>query len=177
MTLGEAKQKVYKLLDEYGTGDSIDEDLEAKMNDFFNTAQIDVAKISKIVRTIEMSGEGRHPMPEGFLAVHRIWQNGRNVTRKRTWRAGELVLGKGETVEMDYFSAPEPITDETSDEWEFEVREDACEAMPFYVAGMVLSADLVQDAQIYLDLYERAKRNISSVLPGSGQRVVNAFFG
>ena len=177
MTLGEGKQKVYKLLDEYGAGDSVDEDLEAKMNDFFNTAQLDVAKISKIVRTIEMEGEGRHPMPKGFLSVHRIWKEGRNVTRKCCWRGGELVLKKGEVVELDYFSAPETIDDETGDEWEFEVREDACEAMPFYVAGMVLSSDLVQDAQIYLDLYERAKRNLSQGLPGSGQRVMNSFFG
>ena len=176
MTLGEGKRRVYKLLDEYGTGDSVDEDLEAKMNDLFNIAQMDVAKISRIVRTIEMDGEGRHPMPKGFIAVHRIWKNGKDVTRKCKWRAGDLLLGKNETVEMDYFSAPTAINDNTPDEWEFEVREDACEAMPFYVAGMALSSDLVQDAQIYLQLYENAKRNISGVLPGSGQRIVNMFF-
>lgn len=176
MTLGDGKRKVYKLLDEYGAGEGVDEDLEEKMSDFFDAAQKDVAKISQIVRTIEMSGEGRHAMPQGFLAVHRVWKSGKDITRRCTWRAGELVLGRNETVEMDYFAVPNTINADTPDEYAFEVREDACEALPFYVAGMVLSSDLVQDAQIYLNLYEQAKRNLAAGLPGAGQRVVNTFY-
>ena len=176
MTLEEGKRKVYKLLDEYGTGDGMDDDLMEKMNDFFDTAQKDVAKISQIVRTIEMSGEGSHPMPQGFLAVHRVWQSGKDITRRCKWRAGELLLGKGETVELDYFAVPDTIDGDTPDSYEFEVREDACEAMPFYVAGMVLSSDLVQDANIYFELYERAKQNLTGGIPGSGRRIVNGFY-
>jgi len=177
MTLEEGKRKVYKLLDEYGTGDGMDDDLMEKMNDFFDTAQKDVAKISQIVRTIEMSGGGRHRMPRDFLAVHRVWQSGKDITRRCTWRAGELVLGENETVELDYFALPDTIGENTPDSYEFEVREDACEAMPFYVAAMVLSSDLVQDAQIYLELYEQAKRNLSGGVPGSGRRIVNRLYG
>lgn len=177
MTLEEGKRKVYKLLDEYGTGDGMDDDLMEKMNDFFDTAQKDVAKISQIVRTIEMSGGGRHPMPQDFLAVHRVWQSGKDITRRCTWRAGELVLGENETVELDYFALPDTIGENTPDSYEFEVREDACEAMPFYVAAMVLSSDLVQDAQIYLELYEQAKRNLSGGVPGGGRRIVNRLYG
>ena len=177
MTLEEGKKKVYMLLDEYGSGDGVDEDLEAKMNSLFDMAQKDVAKICRIVRTVEMCGEGRYAMPADFIALQRIWKNGENVTRKCTWRGGELVLGVGERVEMDYFAAPATIDDSTPEFWEFELREDACEAMPFYVAGMVLSSDLVQDGKIYLDLYEKAKRELSSVVPGSECRVVNSLFG
>ena len=86
------------------------------------------------------------------------------------------MLGKGETVELDYFAVPDTIDEDTPDNHVFEVREDACEAMPFYVAGMVLSSDLVQDAQIYFDLYERAKRSIAGGVPGVGQRVTNGFY-
>ena len=120
---------------------------------------------------------GRHPMPQGFLAVHRVWQSGKDITRRCTWRAGELVLGENETVELDYFALPDTIGEDTPDSYEFEVREDACEAMPFYVAAMVLSSDLVQDAQIYLELYEQAKRNLSGGVPGSGRRIVNRLYG
>ena len=176
MTLGEGKEKVYKLLDEYGVGGSIDEDLAEKMNDFFNTAQIDVSKISKVIKTVELSGAGRHEMPKDFLSIHRIWRGGKNVTRKCAWRAGTLVLESGEAVEMDYFATPTTINEDTPDDWEFEVREDACEAMPFYVAGMALSADLVQDAGLYFELYERAKQQLSSGIPGSN-KVVNRFYG
>ena len=177
MTLGDGKRKVYMLLDEYGTGGSVDEDLEAKMNDFFDTAQKDVAKISKIIRTIELSGEGRHSMPKDFIAVHRIWRDGKNVTRRSTWRAGALILRENETVELDYFAMPKTINEETDDSWEFEVAEDACEAMPFYVAGMVLSSDLVQDGQIYFELYERAKMNINGTMLDEGRRIINSFYG
>ena len=177
MTLGDGKRKVCKLLDEYGFGGSVDEDLDAKMNDFFNMAQIKVAKISRILRTVSLSGEGSHPMPKDFLAVQRIWKNGRNVTNKCRWRGGELVLGRGESLELDYYAVPKTIDEDTGDEWEFEVREDACEAMTLYVAGLALSADLVQDAQIYFDLYAEAEKNLSSLLPGESHRVRNSLFG
>ena len=74
MTLIEGKNKVYKLLDEYGMGEGVDEELAAKMNGFFDTAQKDVAKISKIIKTVELTGPGRHKMPTDFLALNRIWK-------------------------------------------------------------------------------------------------------
>ena len=177
MTLIEGKNKVYKLLDEYGMGEGVDEELAARMNGFFDTAQKDVAKISKIIKTVELTGPGRHKMPADFLAVHRIWKDGRNVTRKCSWRGGELVLGAGESVELDYFALPAAIAEDTEDEYVFEVREDACEAMPFFVAGMVLASDLVQDGSIFFELYEKARMNINGILPGHGSRVCNTFYG
>ena len=177
MTLLEGKTKVYKLLDEYGMGDGVDEELAAKMNDFFDTAQKDLSKISKIIKTVELQGPGRQEMPADFLAVHRIWKDGRNVTRKCSWRGGRLMLETGERVELDYFALPAAITEDTEDEYVFELREDACEAMPFYVAGMVLASDLVQDGSVFFELYEKAKVHINGILPGSGSRVVNALYG
>lgn len=177
MTLLEGKNKVYKLLDEYGNSGDVDEDLAEKMNAFFDTAQKDVAKLAKIIRTAELTGPGRVQMPNDFRAVHRIWKNGKDVTRKCTWRAGELMLAVGESVELDYFAVPMTIAENAPDDYEFEVGEDACEAMPFYVAGMVLSSDLVQDGSIYFELYERAKMGISTAIPGDRHRVINAFYG
>jgi len=176
VTLGEGKRKVYKLLDEYGTGEDADEELDMRLNAFFDTAQKDVAKVSRIIRTVTLSGEGSHPMPPDFIAVQRIWRRGSNITRNCSWRRGELLLSAGEQVDLDYFAEPVTVDDATPDDWEFEVREDACEAMLFFVAALVLGSDLVQDGQMYMELYEKAKGALSSVLPGGGQ-VANRIFG
>lgn len=52
MTLGEAKNKVYMLLDEHSAGGEIehDEDIEKKMTAFFDMAQKTLAQIKKILR-------------------------------------------------------------------------------------------------------------------------------
>ncbi len=57
MTLGEGKKKVYELLDEYGDGSSVDEDLEARMADLFDIAQKKLAQVKKLftVRELELS--------------------------------------------------------------------------------------------------------------------------
>ena len=63
MTLGEGKRKVLMLLDEYSSGGelTVDEDIEKKMADFFDTAQKDMASFKRIIRTQEITltgGEG-----------------------------------------------------------------------------------------------------------------------
>ena len=55
MTLGEGKNKVYMLLDEHSAGGEIehDEDIEAKMTAFFDTAQKLVSPVKKILRMMK----------------------------------------------------------------------------------------------------------------------------
>ena len=57
MTLGEGKRKVLMLLDEYSSGGelTVDEDIEKKMADFFDTAQKDMASFKRIIRTQEIT--------------------------------------------------------------------------------------------------------------------------
>ena len=52
MTLGEAKDKVIKLMDEYSSGGNktIDKDINLKMNAFFDAAQRNMATIKRIQR-------------------------------------------------------------------------------------------------------------------------------
>lgn len=90
MTLGEAKNKVYMLLDEHSAGGEIehDEDIEKKMTAFFDMAQKTLAQIRKIVRseTIEpVSGVTAYDMPDDFHALYRVWADG---ARRRTASAG-----------------------------------------------------------------------------------------
>ena len=62
MTLGEAKNKVYMLLDEHSAGGEIehDEDIEKKMTAFFDMAQKTLAQIRKVRG---MDGEKAEGLP------------------------------------------------------------------------------------------------------------------
>jgi len=173
MTLEEGKRKVYELLDEYGeAGEGVDGDMAAKMNDLFDIAQKEIAQRQKILRfyTVERSaGQTEYPMPGDFLRLRRLWIDGEISRRRYVWRGGSIVIPAedgAESFEAEYFAAPATITPETEDSYVFEVREDACQAMPFFVAGMVLSSDLVQDAGIYLNLYQQMVQNLDTTLPG-----------
>ena len=172
MTLGDGKRKVYELLDEYGvSGEGVDSDMAAKMNDLFDISQKEIAKRQKILRFYEIereSGVTEYPMPAGFLKLRRLRRDGQITRRRYEWRGKSIVIPESEPgeFEAEYFSAPETIGPDTPDEHEFEVREDACQAMPFFVAAMVLSSDLVQDANIYLSMYQMALQELDTTLPG-----------
>ena len=82
MTLGEAKDKVYMLLDEHSAGGVIehDEDLELKMAYFFDIAQKLLAQVKKIVRcrtVVPVPGRVEYAMPADFRSVFRIWRDGK----------------------------------------------------------------------------------------------------
>ena len=74
MTLGEAKNKVYMLLDEHSAGGEVehDEDIEKKMTAFFDTAQKTLAQIRRIVREYALPlamGKTAYEMPPDFSAL------------------------------------------------------------------------------------------------------------
>jgi hypothetical protein len=67
MTLGEGKRKVLMIIDEYSSGGTLtkDDDINLKMNDFFDLAQRDVANHKPILkrrrsRCKERSGRTRN---------------------------------------------------------------------------------------------------------------------
>ena len=75
MTLGEAKNKVYMLLDEHSTGGEVehDEDIEKKMTAFFDTAQKTLAQLRRIVREYVLpleAGRTAYEMPPDFSALY-----------------------------------------------------------------------------------------------------------
>lgn len=158
MTLGEGKRKVLMLLDEYSSGGEItvDEDINLKMNDFFDIAQKDVAQWQPIVRRVAISldGTGVEPLPEDVSRVLKISKDG-----KRT-RDYEIIDGSilyhaidTSTLTLDYIAAPATITPETEDAYAFEVSEEAANCMPFFVAAQQLIPDLVVDYGAFYKLY------------------------
>ena len=179
MTLGEGKRKTLMLMDEYSSSGSItvDEDLNKRMNDFFDLAQKNIAGYKRIVRSFA-PGEGAGTAvgglvpcsaPEDFNQVFRVWRAGRLTTRY-PWAGKSILLPEEDVgeVAVEYFAIPATIPAEAGDEYEFEVSEDAAACMPYFVAAQQLVVDLVVDHQPLMDMYERMLGSLDLRLPSSG---------
>ena len=181
MTLGEAKNKVYMLLDEHSAGGEIehDEDLELKMTALFDTAQKMLAQKKRIVREYRLpleAGKTAYEMPPDFAAPRLIWAGGR-VTRSLRWRSGKLLVPEScADVTVEYYAVPRTIPADAPDSYEFEIAPDACECMPFYVAAQHLLPDLVTDYGAMLTMYDRAVAELCTALPGDARRVTQTLF-
>lgn len=180
MTLEEAKNRVYMLLDEHSAGGEIehDEDIELKMVHFLDMAQKELAKIKKVVKTrniVRKVGQTTYSLPEDCLKVARVFRDGypanyRYIGRKlyipESDRALEIIL--------EYFAIPETIDENTPDSYEFEIAEDACNAMPYYVCAQQLLPDLVTDYGAFIMMYRDAVANlVPTETPGA---VRNSFY-
>ena len=183
MTLGEAKNKVYMLLDEHSAGGEIehDEDIEKKMTAFFDMAQKTLAQIRKIVRseTIEpVSGVTAYDMPDDFRALYRVWADGRPAKNRFRWRSGQIILPEGSASEVviEYFALPGTIPPDAPDSYKFEIAPDACECMPYYVAAQQLLPDLVMDYGAMLQMYNYQVSLLTTAQPDENRRVTQSLF-
>lgn len=187
MTLGEGKRKVLMIIDEYSSGGSltVDEDINLKMNDFFDLAQRDVCQHKPILKSTEVQlqrAAGSYQeidLPQRFKKLYRVWYDDRLITNRVKLRAGKLLLpnlGSGRAV-VEYTAHPAPIDANTPEGYEFEVAEDAAACMPYYVAGLQLLVDLVIDYTPPVGLYDRMLAKLDTSLPGSGNGgVVQSFY-
>jgi hypothetical protein len=184
MTLGEAKNKVYMLLDEHSTGGEIehDRDLELKMVYFFDIAQKMLAQVRKIPRwkTVRPAdGREEYPMPADFRSVCRIWRDGRIATGRYHWRRGRLVVPPGDGAKellVEYYALPETLPDDAPDDYEFELDEAACQCLPYYVAAQQLLPDLVMDYGAMLGMFNQAVNMLAADEPGPAGRVAQTLY-
>ncbi len=184
MTLGEAKDKVYMLLDEHSAGGVVehDRDLELKMAYFFDIAQKLLSQVKRIVRyktVTPVRGRTEYPMPADFRSVYRIWRDGKIATTRYHWRKGRMIVPEGDgarEILVEYFADPRPIPPDAEDGYEFEIASDAAECMPYYVAAQHLLPDLVMDYSGMLRMFDRAVSMLDTGLPGENVRVAQTFY-
>ena len=184
MTLGEAKNKVYMLLDEHSAGGEIDHDsdIEAKMTRFFDMAQKTLAQIKKIVKTkkiVPTAGKTEYALPGDLLGIYRVWKDDRPATARYRFRGGKMLIPErdaGSEILVEYFAFPETIPADADDDYEFEIADDACECMPYYVAAQQLLPDLVMDYGSMLQMYNQAAAMLDTSRPGENTRISQAFY-
>ena len=184
MTLGEAKNKVYMLLDEHSAGGEIehDEDIELKMTYFFDIAQKLLAQVKKIVKVktvVPVPEKTEYAMPLDFRNVYRIWRDGVPATSRYHWRRCRMLVPASDSareIVVEYFAIPATISPEEGDDYEFELPEDACACMPYYVAAQQLLPDLVMDYRAMLEMYNQAVSRLDTSLPGENVRIDQRFY-
>ena len=176
MTLGEAKRKTLMLLDEYSLDGALrlDADLSARMNDFFDLAQRDMAAWQPIMRRarVTLDGTGDMALARDVARVIRIRRNGRNASDCEA-EGARLIFRRGDTgtVTLDYIAAPTPITPQTPDDYVFEVSDAAAGCLPYFVAAQQLVADLVVDYGAFYNLYLQSRALLPRTsMPGAGLR-------
>ncbi len=185
MTMGEAKALVYMLLDEYSTGGEVtrDPDMELKMAGFFDIAQKQLARRRRLLRSRKLRPQPdreEYAMPEDFWQLYRIWLDGKPATGRYRWRGNRLLVparDAGRELLVEYFAMPATIPADAGDEYAFELPEDACACMPYYVAAQQLLPDLVLDYSAMLRMYEAAAAGLDTPVPGETTRVWQKFYG
>lgn len=185
MTLGEGKDKVYMLLDEHSAGGEIehDEDIELKMAYFFDIGQKLLAMtvpVLKSRRFTAVSGKTEYAMPSDMRKVYRIWRDGNPVTSRYRWVGKKLYVPASDAgceFQVDYFAIPATIPADAPDSYEFELPEDACQCLPYYVCAQNLLPDLVMDYSVYLAMYNMMVSQLDTHLPGENQRIQQRLFG
>ncbi len=179
MTLGDGKRKVLMIIDEYSAGGvlTVDDDIDLKMNDFFDMAQKDMISVKPIIKETEITlGEGtisggmrQYSLPANFKSYFRIWKDGR-LTKLYPVRQDKLCASEDETgtLLVEYFAFPQTIGPDTADSYEFEVSEDAANCLPFYVAAQQLISDLVMDYAAVWNIYLQQRALLDTSLPSGG---------
>ena len=165
MTLEEMKIKVYSLIEEYSeNADNLteDEDLAAKMHSCINIIMNEMARFKKIDSYLDMSVSKGQSIELRDIDS-RIYQL--RLIRGVDYEAigNRIKFNENGTAEIYYYKYPEQITEETEDDYTFELDIDALEIMPYGVAGLLLASDVSNNyGQIYTNLYREKINTLDS---------------
>ena len=165
MTLEEMKIKVYSVIEEYNeSADNLteDEDLAAKMHSCINIIMNEMARFKKINAYTEMNvKEGQsYELTDIDMNIYQL-----NLIRGVDYDViGNMVNFNEEgKAKIYYYKYPEQITEETEDDYTFELDRDALEIMPYGVAGLLLASDVSNNyGQIYTNLYREKINTLDS---------------
>lgn len=154
MKFGEAKDLIWKILDEHSSGGAVehDPDLALRMAAALNSQLISLATVRRIRRTYEPTYHQSEeavivPMPGDFFEPLRLWADGSPIARG-TWQGNSLVLQPGESrsITVEYYAYPPTVSDQTPDGTELELDEDAAACACYWTAAALSLADPVVDS-------------------------------
>ena len=167
MTLKEAKQKVYSLLDEYSANGEvvIDEDIRLRLNALFDMCQKNLASLAPIRKLVTVpAGEWK----KGVKIVKYLAAFDMQGKRIYPQVMGDTLILPCEA-RLDVLTLPEDITDETPDSYEFEIKEAMQECMPYWVAASLNVVDLVVNpSNLMAQFNSMASAAVSASSPYSG---------
>ena len=156
MTLGDMKEKVYSLIEEYSEDNddlTEDEDLALKMNSVINQIQNELSRFKKIpeVKTLAVKEDEEMTFTDIDSSLYQL-----NIVRgvDADTVADRIIFNEEGTAKIYYYKYPKQIDNETDDDFTFELSTDVLEIMPYGVAGDLLKSDVSsQYGTIYSNRY------------------------
>ena len=163
MTHLEMKKKVLALIEELNPDSAYltdDPDISAKYNYVANQIMFELARMKKIAKYVEME------VAEGDLLTfddiggavgYDVYQIATVSGVNHAYKANGTVVKilESGTAEIDCYVYPENITENTKDNYEFELSADALEIMPYGIAADLLKSDISTEyGSIYATRYE-----------------------
>ncbi len=163
MTLLEANEQVFALLDE-----EEDENILIKLPAFYDYAQKQIATtVDHISANLKIEVEDSSEIDLNELVKEKLGKKLFKVQKIVSDAAHEHVFGfiykfeKG-TYRLFVYVYPDTISEETDEDYEFEISEEACPALVYYAASQVVVTDTDQrQYYAFLDRYNNVLQNIS----------------
>ena len=165
MTLEEMKIKVYSVIEEYSEeADNLteDEDLAAKMNSCINIIMNEMSRFKKIdaYTTIPVKEGNNLAFSDIASDIYQL-----NLIKGVPYQIiqNRVIFNGTGTAEIFYYKYPTQVTEETEDDYTFDLDTDALEIMPYGVAGLLLASDVSNNyGQIYTNLYREKITQLDS---------------
>ena len=163
MTLLEEKNKILSLIEELNPESEFltdDPDISNKINHVISQIQLELARIKKIPAKMEYEVKENKilTMPSNMFQVFKILGSTFKIFGKDIIFPDDFE-GK---VTIYYYKYPETITEETKNDYEFELDDDVLEIMPYGVAGDLLKSDPSVDYSVYSNRYEQMLQRIDN---------------
>ena len=165
MTLEEMKLKTYSVIEEYvEEADNLteDEDLATKMNSCINMIMNEMSRLKKIsaYTTLEVTKGDNLAFSDIASDMYQL-----NIITGVDYHViqDRVIFNETGTAQIYYYKYPEQITEETEDDYTFELDIDALEIMPYGIAGLLLASDVSNNyGQIYTNLYREKISQLDS---------------
>lgn len=163
MTLGEAKARVLKLLDETKPK----ADLTGKLWQFFDVAQRETAAVCPIKKSATLTSVAGEDitLPADFGKVRRVWyidtDRGKIAISGWSVDGDKLQVTYAGSYELEYNAKPAYITANTADSYAFEVEQAAQDAMIFYVAAQCHATEF--DQRFFSSFYSQYQGGLANL--------------
>lgn len=194
MNYAQFRDLTIKLLNSYSASgnltplsDSAVQDAVLRFPAFAQTCQVEIATTAKYIlkntsfeqisSTLQIYNE--YTLPSTLFEIRKVEANEKIVGWELTGRYSLRVLAKlTGPIKVFYKAYPTEIPTIPPDSFVFDLDEDACQAMAFYVASQVLIDDPVNKsvgARLF-DIYQGKLGNMSNIITQGPQNVKNSMF-
>lgn len=171
MTLGENKKIALAIIEEYSTTSRTftdDSDIATRLNFIYATDYQNLSETKKIIKSKVLkeiigevsSGYEEYTMPSNMYQFKRIIavdEDGKEVEPVYYTIAKKIYISKESDAKyiLEYYAYPTIITEETDDDFNLEIDQDAQMLLPWLVAKNILLTDPSTDHSLFMSEFTR----------------------